>query len=138
MKYAIGVITGVLATYALVRAADVSPAYAAPPRQDAVGETGSMAMAVGSTEAGRNDLLFVLYKRLNPGGDPPERITLAVYKNTNGNKDFPHMELRSARELSYDMEIRDMTVADTKSEGPPVKDLKEAYEKGKGKPAGNK
>lgn len=132
----LGMVLGALALAACLRATAAAPAYAAP-RQDAVGETGSMAMAVGSTEAGRNDLVFVLYKRRNAGGDPPERITMAVYKNMSGNKDLPHMELRSARELTYDLELRDLLVDDSKRQGPDFKDLKKAYDD-RDKPPGNK
>lgn len=126
MKYAIGVITGVLATYALVRAADVSPAYAAP-AADRGEATSSFCAIAGGTEANKNDMVWFFYKRPGKGakGEPEERITMALYKPAPGNVNEPRLRLHTVREISWDLQLMDLN-GSTSDESPSVEKVQKA------------
>ena len=89
------------------------PAANAAPQS--VDNQGKFALAVGGSEANRNDLLWVLHEHpphpsLRParGGDDfskPNQITLSLYKaERQGEK----MRLVSARDIAWDIEFQNL------------------------------
>jgi hypothetical protein len=99
-------------------------AHAAP---QGVDNQGKFALAVGGSEANRNDLLWVLHEHpphsdLRParGGvvfSKPAQITLCLYK---AEKQGEKMKLMAARDIAFDIEFQNLN-----QESP---DMKSVYE----------
>ena len=109
-----GIMAGIIFVLAFLLLAQHNEqvAYASSSPQDTGGAGGTF-MATGGTGQNQTDMIWILYRRAGKRKTPgktstanlagPNRLTLCAYRMGQGNR--PRMQLLSARDISYDVEM---------------------------------
>ena len=125
--FAMGIMVGIIAALSVALTMNANTAIASPAR-DTDNAGGGLIAVSGGTEANKQDMVWIVYKRATTAEDsggtgvklPPERITLALYKPPAGRPAEPLIKLQSVREITWDLML--MVFPDDKL-APSLKDV---------------